>query len=246
MRPDYSFVRRRAWLVGHLVALGAIALFVNLGLWQLDRHQDRSNLDTLLAARIAADPISFAEALDTPIDALELRRVVVTGAFLPEEEVVLQARTFNGRSGHNVVTPFRASEGTVVLVNRGWIPIDTTGPPVEDALVPEGQVTLVGLARDTEVRGSLGPVDPAEGPLDRISRVDIERLRPQISGPLAAFYLQLVEPARATQLPLTLPEPEPGGGPPHLSYAVQWFAFAGVVAIGYPLLLRATARKGDS
>ncbi|NND04529.1 MAG: SURF1 family protein, partial [Acidimicrobiia bacterium] len=103
--------------------------------------------------------------------------------------------------------------------------------------------SIVGVARRTEVRGSLGPVDPATGDLERISRVDINRLEPQMSSPLVRFYLQLVEPRDVAELPLTLPVPEPGGGPPHLSYAVQWFVFAGVVVVGYPLLMRSTARK---
>lgn len=243
MEPDYSFAKRPRWLVGHVVGLAAIVLFVNLGLWQYSRHEDRAALDARLEERIAADPLSFQDARKVSIDELELGRVRVSGIYLADEEVVLQARTYNGRSGHNVITPLLTGEGTAVLVNRGWIPIDTPGPPVTDAPPPSGEVTIVGVARKTEVRGSLGPVDPAEGVLARVSRVDIARLRDQMSSPVADFYLQLVEPVNTTALPLTLPAPEPGGGPPHLSYAVQWMLFAGVVLVGYPLLMRSTARR---
>ncbi|NND01155.1 MAG: SURF1 family protein [Acidimicrobiia bacterium] len=243
MEPDYTFARRPRWLVGHLVATSAIVLFVILGMWQLSRHQDRSELDALLESRIAAEPLSFEAAAATPIEDLELSRVAVVGMYVPSEEVILQARSYNGRSGHNVITPLLTANGEAVLVNRGWVPIDTVGPPVVDGPPPSGEVSIVGVARKTEVRGSLGPVDPAQGTLERISRVDIERLEGQVSSPLVGFYLQLIEPSSSGELPLTLPAPEPGGGPPHLSYAVQWFLFAGVVLVGYPLLMRSTARK---
>lgn len=245
MEPDYSFARRPRWLVGHVVALSAIVLFVILGLWQYSRHQERSALDTLLEIRLAAEPLALSDALVLPIEDLDLRRVEVTGVFVPEEEVILRSRSYSGRSGHNVITPLATTSGDAVLVNRGWIPLDTPGPPVTDAAPQSGVVTIIGVVRKTEIRGSLGPVDPADGVLQRISRVDIERLSSQVSSPLADFYLQLVEPADRSAIPLTLPEPVPGGGPPNLSYAVQWCLFAGVVLVGYPLLMRSTARKRD-
>lgn len=246
MTASYRFARRPRWIVGHVIALSAIVLFVNLGLWQLSRHDERSALDATLAARTAAPVLSIDEALGLPIEELELRRIEVTGVFDPSQEVILQARSFNGRSGHNVITPLRDAQGRFVLVNRGWVPIDTAGPPVVSAPPPPGEAQIVGIARKTEVRGNLGPIDPATGPLVRISRVDIDRLAPQIKGDLFPFYLQQVSPASRGELPLVLDAPEPGGGPPHLAYAVQWFAFAAVVAVGYPLLLRSTARKPAS
>jgi surfeit locus 1 family protein len=44
-------------------------------------------------------------------------------------------------------------------------------------------------------------------------------------------------------LPVVLPEPELDEGP-HLSYAVQWFVFATIAAVGYPLVLRRLSRRG--
>jgi len=245
MSPSYRFAKQPMWLVGHFIAMAAIVLFVVLGLWQLDRHDERRALDAKLTERIELDPVSFEQAMATPVDELELRLVAVSGTYVPDEEVILQARSFSGRSGHNVVTPLVTADGTAVLINRGWVPIDIEGPPVVGAEALAGTVNITGVARKTEVRGNLGPVDPASGNLDRISRVDIDRLSSQVAAPLARFYLQLVEPVSAGEFPLVLPPPEAGGGPPHLSYAVQWFLFAAVVAVGYPILLRTNARKAD-
>ena len=244
MTARYQFVRRRLWLLGHVLALTAIVAFVMLGQWQLQRHRDRAALDSLAAARPNEPTITLEVADDLEPVERELRRVQLEGTFDPSEELILQARSHNGRSGHNVVTPLIVDgAGAAVLVNRGWVPIDTAGPPATDAPPPNGRVTIVGLIRATETRGSFGPIDPADGVLERINRVDIDRIRQQSQLELADFYVQLIEPDDPATLPLVLDLPEPGTGPPHLAYAVQWFAFAGVVAVGYPALLRHTARR---
>ena len=246
MTPDYRFVRRPQWIAGHLIVVLAIGLFISLGFWQLRRHDERAGIDARLEDRIAAAPIDAAAARELEIDAVDLRRVSATGVFDTSEELILQARSFNGRSGHNVLTPLVLDTGEAIIVNRGWVPIDVVGPPVADAAPGRGTVTIVGVARPTEVRRGLGPTDPADGVLDRVNRVDLARIQQQSSHPLAGFYLQLLEPANLTGFPLTLDEPVPGGGPPHLAYAVQWFLFSLVVGVGYPLLLRSTARKAVS
>ena len=243
LMSDFRFARQPRWLVGHIVALVAIVLFVNLGMWQLRRHDEFAALDARLEARLSADPLTLDAAGQMPVDEVDLHRVTATGKYDLAGEIILQARSFKGRSGHNVLTPLVGADGTAVLVNRGWVPIDIEGPPVVGAEPPPGEVTIVGVAQDTEVRQGLGPVDPATGGLERVSRVDLERIGAQSDYPLESFYLQLVSPEPQGGFPLVLDPPEPGSGPPNLSYAIQWFAFTGVVAIGYPLLLRSTARK---
>lgn len=243
MAPDYGFTKRPAWLIGHVIVLVAIVSFVNLGLWQVRRHDERSALDARIADRAVEAPIGVEAARKLSSDELELRQVAVTGTWDIAGEVVLLARTLDGRSGHNVLTPLVLSDGRAIVVNRGWIPIDYEGPPVVGAEPPTDEVSIVGVARETEIRRGLGPTDAPDGDLDTVSRVDLDRLAPQFSYRIERFYLQLAVPPPSAGFPLILPIPEPGGGPPHLAYAVQWFAFAGVVAVGYPLLLRSTARK---
>lgn len=237
---------RPVWIVGHLLALSAVVGFVLLGQWQLRRHQERSLLDERIAARVAAQPRPLADLvaeLGTDGAALDLRPATATGTYRPQDEVILQARTLNGRSGNEVLTPLDLGDGSAVLVDRGWVPLDVVGPPVEGAEVPSGSVTVTGYLRPSETRSGFGPVDPATGVLERVIRVDLVRLQQQLDLDLGQVYLVLAEqsPAQTGNFPIALPAPQPGGGPPHLSYAVQWFAFAGVVLVGYPILLRRTA-----
>ncbi len=239
------------WIAGHVVALVAVIGFVLLGLWQLRRHDERRALDARITERVAAAPEPLGDLIAVHGEdgaALDLRPTLVTGTYMVDEEVILQARTLNGRSGNEVLTPLDLGDGSVVFVDRGWVPLDVVGPPVAGAEPPEGQVTVTGFLRPTQVRGSFGPVDPLTGELDRVARVDLERLQQQIDGDVLPVYVVLAaqDPAQPGDLPIALPDPEPGGGPPHFSYAFQWFAFAGVVAVGYPILLRRTARRRGS
>ena len=47
----------RKWVIAHLVALSLALLFVNLGLWQLRRLEDRRLENAVMAARMAEAPV---------------------------------------------------------------------------------------------------------------------------------------------------------------------------------------------
>ncbi len=199
----------------------------------------------MLTARLELPPAELRDVVGDPA-AAEFRPVVVRGSYRLAEEVILQARSHEGRSGHEVLTPLALGDGSAVIVDRGWVPIDVKGPPVVGAEPAAIDVEVEGYLRLSQRRTGLGPVDPAEGVLDRVARVDLDRLQGQIDLPLVDVWVQLraQEPSQ-TEFPLPVEPPRPGEGPPHLSYAVQWFAFAGIVAVAYPLLLRRTARRGE-
>jgi surfeit locus 1 family protein len=79
-----------------------------------------------------------------------------------------------------------------------------------------------------------------------MARADVARIAQQTGYPLLPAYLQLrsSDPAQGGAYPEPLPEPTLDEGP-HLGYAVQWFLFSAIAMVGYPLILRRRARKGD-
>jgi len=248
-RPSrsFAFLVRPKWLAGHVLALVAIVAFVNLGQWQLRRLDERKQLNRLLEIRLEAAPASWDELVarfgEDP-DELEYRMVCLDGTYVLDEEVVLRSLSLDGVSGHHVLTPLLLDDGTAVVVDRGWVPIDATDPPVAGAEPPPGEVEVIGILRKTQVRGRFGPVDPAEGVLARIARVDLARLQQQSRLDLAPVYaeLQSQEPPQANGSPRPVPPPEQTERN-HFSYAMQWFLFAAVVAIGYPILIDRTSRS---
>jgi cytochrome oxidase assembly protein ShyY1 len=243
---DWSFARRPKWLFGHALALVLIATFVAAGLWQWSRHREVSSRNDRIEARQELPPVDAAELGTADPDALEFRTAVLTGIWDPAGTVTIRNRSLGGAPGCHVVTPLVLDGGDAVLVNRGFANLpDCDG--AEQAFEPTGgEHQVSGLVRKSQRRGAFGARDPDEGVLSSLSRLDVDRIAQQYERPLAAVYLELApESAAAETAPFPLPPPELSDGP-HLSYTVQWFLFATVGLIGYPLVLWRQSRGGRS
>jgi surfeit locus 1 family protein len=233
-----GFLRSPVWVAGHALALAVVVAFVNLGLWQLRRLDEVREHNATVSARLAEPPRPLATVLaDVGADAEELayRRVTVSGQYRPDEEILLSTRSYRGAPGHHLLTPLETAAGEGVIVDRGWVPYELDDPPVAAAAPGSGEVTVTGV---------LFPPQPSpSGGRDRVEflrQVDLDRLGRQVSIDLAPVYvLAQDEPSQALPRPAELPTLDEGN---HLSYAVQWFLFAGVVAVGYPLLIRRRIR----
>ena len=244
MSRRYSFLKSGVWVVGFLIVALTVVLFGNLGLWQLRRLDDRKALNATIESQMVQDPVDLellvAEVGPDP-DALEYRRVSVSGAYDVESEILLQARTLNSQSGHNVVTPLVWDDGAIA-VNRGWVPIDSLGPPVPDARPSSVDVQVVGILRRSEDRGPTGAIEP-DGSYAKIGRIDLALLAPQWDPPLFPLYLQLeTQDPPPGEYPIPLPPPEISEGT-HLSYAIQWFVFATIAIVGFGALIYTTAKR---
>ena len=163
---------------------------------------------------------------DDALAAVEWRPVEASGRYLPDEELRVVNRSQGGRAGDNVVTPLLLDDGRVLLVARGFVPLDTDSPPA-----PTGDVTIEGRLRRSEVRRTAALSDPDEGDLTVAQRVDIPRLADQLPGDVVPMYVELTDsdPPESGDLLEPIAEPSLDEGP-HLSYAVQWFLFSALVA----------------
>ena len=242
---------RPRWLVVHVVVVALVVLFVSLGFWQLRRLDERRADNALIAANLAEEPQPLAETLERYGDdpsALTYRRVTVTGTYRPDDEVLLTPRSVDRRAGHHVVTALETAPGTAVLVNRGWVPFALDTPPVAQAAPPTGDVTVEGILLPTQEAARYGNRDGGER-LTYLSTVDVDLLQPQFDVTLYPFSVLLQEqqpPAGDLPIPAQPPEQSEGS---HQSYAWQWFSFATIFGVGYPLLLRrslASRRKSTA
>ena len=251
LRP---FWLRPKWVVGHVLVVALVAIFISLGFWQLDRLDDRKARNAEVLAQ-AQEPIAPIEEVVAPgvqlgdVEDLRYRPVSLTGTYDPEGEVLVRPRSLDGASGWHVVTPLVLEDGRAVLVTRGFAPFTTDLDVVRRAATPPtSEVTVTGLAFPTQERDGIGPTDPETGTLEELARVDIARVQQQYEATLLPVYVQLEtqEPPQPEALPQLLPTPTTDEGP-HLSYAGQWFLFAAVGLIGWPILLRRTAQdeRGD-
>jgi surfeit locus 1 family protein len=224
---------------------------VNLGLWQLRRLDERKAENAVVSERLAL-PEAPLDGLLTPasgaddVAGVANRRVTVTGTYEGDEQVLVRSRSLDGSPGSWVLTPLRTADGSLVVVNRGWIPNDGTYDAVPPSYAPAaGSVAVQGLVQESQDRGRFGPTDPAGGRLTSLARVDIGRYARQLDGPVVPGWVQLQderpEPAAGSDVPVVLGPPELDEGP-HFGYAVQWFIFSTIAIVGYPLILRRNAR----
>ena len=231
------FWRRPIWILGHVIALTAVLSFVRLGVWQLDRLDEKKDRNRIIAARADGPPVDIDEVA---IDEAAYQRITATGRYDADGQLLVRNRSYNGTNGFHVLTPLELDGGVTLLVNRGWVGLEDAPPPP-----PRGAVRIEAFLLASQTRGSVGPRDPA-GELDVVNRIDVARIQQQRDDELFPLYAQLVEPAPPDgALPLVL-DPPPRDEGPHLSYAIQWFLFAAVVVVGYPLLLRRTAHTANS
>ena len=245
----YAFARQPKWIVSHLFVLVLVLAMVAAGLWQLERRQDKRDRNVLIVERqdepvAPVDLIVDARAPTAIGDDIRFRRATATGTYDGAAEVLVRNRSFDEAPGSWVLTPLVLDDGTVLVVNRGWVPLTGEQELSAEAAPPDGRVQVEGLLEVSQSRGGFGPTDPSGEVLDTLSRVDLDRYQEQVDGDLFPVWLQLEsqEPAvAATPTPVRPDELDDG---PHLSYAVQWGVFATIALVGYPLILRRRAHQG--
>jgi len=206
---------------------------IRLGFWQLDRLRGRKAANAGIAAAQAAAPRPLPVLLAGTSDptSLRFRSTLATGIYDPAHEVLLYGRSsVEGEPGDQVLTPLRMADGTGLVVDRGWIPLDQGVPVTGGAAAPTGTVTVAGV---------LFPPSPVQ----RITKVDLGQIGAQLPYPIVPVYLllQTQRPSQQGALPELPPFPPITNGP-HLSYALQWFSFATIAIVGYVVLLRRDRR----
>ncbi|MGH2794499.1 MAG: SURF1 family cytochrome oxidase biogenesis protein [Actinomycetota bacterium] len=239
----YRFLLTRRWLTAGLVVLAAAVTMIALGLWQLRRADEVKSANRLVRARLAAGPVAIDEVLGSESDRATAvyRRVEAAGSYDVAAEIAVDNRSSEGRPGRHLLTPLVTPGGKALLVDRGWIPLDTEA---EAARPPSGRVTVVGVLFPSERKGTFGPAIPATGRLTRVPRIDVARIGEQLAYPVYPLYARLVSqtPGQPGELPSPPGLPELSDGP-HLSYAVQWFLFTAVAVAVFAALARKEARK---
>jgi surfeit locus 1 family protein len=237
----------------HLLLIIGIVMIapamIGLGVWQLARLSERRTLNAHIRARLDLPPLALSGAPLTDTAQLDYRRVTARGVYDFANEIILRNRAYQEAPGVHVLTPLRIADGhAAVLVDRGWIPYDQAAPEARAAYqTPTGEVEVAGLARLSQTRASsLLPADPTVGPdlprLDAWYWVNLEQIQAQLPYSLLPVFIELEAATDTTSLPIPGYEVDLTDGP-HLSYAIQWFAFAAIAVAGPLIFWRQQRRR---
>jgi surfeit locus 1 family protein len=197
-------------------------IFARLGIWQVDRLQQRRARNTEVRARYAAAPVPFERLGDT----LSYRRVVVTGTPDYANEVVLTGRSRDGSPGVYFLTPVRPPAGdTAIIVIRGWA-YSPDAATIDQTRWRESRTSFSGYVSTL----AEGPATPSSRGTRAIRTLTAAGVRSFVTYPVSSRYV-VSQDQQADTTPARLPPPALDDGP-HLSYAIQWFSFATIAVVG--------------
>ena len=244
------------WMLS-LIALLLLLLFAGLGTWQVVRLQWKLALIQRVDTRVHAAPSAPPHSTDWPTVSAatdEYRHLRLSGHFLYGLTTPVQAVTERG-SGFWLVTPLCQPDGTVVLVNRGFIPAALgadSGYPVRrataDACAGGGApVTVTGLLRLSEPKG--GFLRSNDAAHQRWFSRDVAAIASARGVMQVAPYFVDADAGPVASAPDVV---LPTGGMTvisfpnnHLVYALTWFALAAMVGAAWWWIARSGPGRGD-
>jgi cytochrome oxidase assembly protein ShyY1 len=218
------------WKVSLFAGICLLA-FLRLGIWQLEREQEKIELIADRATKAAETPL-MADQLPTDV-AAGGARVRLTGSFnqavtLLRDNVVLQ-----GTVGFEVHQLFEEVSGMVFLVNRGFVPMGRTRQdPVEIPQIESDELTVLGKI----YTGEGAPLVLDDTPMEQnypviVQRISIDELAAVTGREIYPFVIRLAEEAPGAlprYWPDTVMTPEK-----HFGYALQWFTMALAVTLAW-------------
>ena len=218
--------RRPAWIPA-LAAWLTIAVCVTAGHWQYLRMQEKEVLQAQFQAAAAAAPVALPRAVDD-WHTWRFRAVMLDGEFDARHQILIDNKVHDGRVGFEVVTPLQLADGRSVLIDRGWVAGGNTRAVLPQPPVPAGTVSLRGrIDLPAPPYWRSGNETLPAGPL-------WQHLEPA-SFTRATGIAVLPIVVRALDMPrgggLVVDDALPDAGiEKHVSYMVQWYAFAAMAA----------------
>jgi cytochrome oxidase assembly protein ShyY1 len=219
------------------------SLFIGLGVWQLARNTHKHQVSAREKAAYAKPaPDVGTVGVGTP----EGSRAQASGTFDSAHETVLRNQIRQSEVGVDVLTPLRLADGTAVLVDRGWVRASAqsginTDPP------PSGTALVHGLVHDSNPLSANDTVDHLPDGRLAVPRVDLAAIGRTLPYKLRPVWIeaQAIDPPPTGNAP-QLPQPPPPDPVNHMQYALEWFAFALIPLIGWPIALRRLARQRNA
>jgi cytochrome oxidase assembly protein ShyY1 len=248
---------RRPTVAGFAIfTLLMVAVFVGLGVWQLQRRVEKHALIARLNERLAAAPETLPAAAQWPSLTPardEFRRVSFTATYAPLPDAMVYSSGSAVRDdisgpGTWAFLPVQLAGGNIVVVNAGFVQNTMQDRQQQDRavrrLITGDPIELTGYIRFPESAGALTP------PESLAKRLWFTRDHLAMAHALgwgegaravAPFYIDLESPMPESGIP------KPGAlsvrlKDDHLQYAITWFTLAAAVVIAFGIWWRSRGR----
>lgn len=227
--------RKNSWFSPTIFVLGFIPVFTfALGTWQMQRLQWKIALIDELEEKLHREPILLPKRVNlSVVPEFVYRRVLLRGRWDHKHTMLLGPRVREGSHGYHVITPLVRSDGTTVLVDRGFIAKEFADHDnfVREA---EGEAEILGMLRTSHTRNSFTPdntpskgtwywadvdamADYAGGEADHVQPVFIEQIHEGSSQDAASRLSKGIPLGRSATVDVRNA---------HLSYVITWFSLS--------------------
>lgn len=197
-----------------------------LSAWQVARREEALHEIAKIQANYDAAPVPLRDALgglESYAESQEWTPVLAKGRYLTDDQLLVRNRSRGGQPGFEVLAPLLLEDGSVFIVDRGWLPGGSTqDAPDEVPDPPGGDVQVVVRLKAGE------PAIPGRSaPAGQIATIQLDDIAERLALPsyTRTYGLLASESPAAPTTPAPALRPELDEGP-HLSYAFQWIVFA--------------------
>ncbi len=224
-----------------VVILAVIAL-IGLGLWQVDRAQQKQYRLEQIAQRQAETPISLETLLEWPGNKEDLPFRTI-GKVYGHNYFLLDNRIEQGRVGYHVLLPVETEQG-ILITNFGFIAAGQDRQSLPTVEIPTGMMNFSGVSAIPKLNPMVK--ETASGQLNGpkvVQQIDLAFLGQLLNQPVLDIVMQLDPSADSTFIrnwkPVVM-APEK-----HYAYALQWFGLAIACLIIYVVAFIRRKPKGE-
>ncbi len=199
---------------------------LSLGMWQLDRAEFKSNLESIIEykkdnakTQLKLNIFSNQEWIYTPVSA--------SGYFDNSVLIYLDNQVHNMQAGFTVYSPFMIHDNTAILVDRGWLPIEGDRNHLPGLDQFQTQLSVIEGMLITQPAKGLVLSDSVHQYTHwpaTLQYVDVEEISGNLPYKLLPGILKLDE--SNNEMLSILPVKSSFNSAKHQAYAFQWFALS--------------------
>jgi surfeit locus 1 family protein len=210
-----------------------LSLLFFLGVWQLNRAEQKREFLILEEQRLASDALELSEKVTDQPEVLRYRKVIGKGTYDSNHQFLLDNQISEGKAGYFVLTPFLLQgQNKAVLVNRGWVPSGADRSVLPALHISQEATSITGRINNFPSVGIklAGAEIPSDNWPSLVQVANSTVLEKKLDYPLFEFQIELDK-----ELPdgfkrewristVMLPEQ-------HIAYAIQWFLLSLTLSI---------------
>lgn len=217
--------------LGTLLALIGFCVFCSLGYWQVTRANYKLVLQQTVEARKQEPSIVLQEDSENIEDYVYMP-VVAIGVYDKKNEILIDNQKHQGLPGYHVLTPLKLKfDDSVIMINRGWIPMGRSRDILPELDSSEGEVEVRGVL---SLHRSAPVIKLSHSVVDTGKRwlyFDIEQYN-QVTGYEILPVQVLIDEKNHDAYEVKWPDFD-AKVTMHIGYSIMWFSFAIIVVVTY-------------